>query len=322
MNPGPRASPSTPPGTPIDRAVRGYLSHLAIERGASANTIAAYRRDLERYAGFLAERRIGLGEVRTADIAAYQRSLTEGDASHQPLAASSVARMVVAVRGLHRFIASEQPGGVDPAESITAPKQGVRLPKALTIDQVHALLDACEPTTTAGLRDRALLELLYGTGARVSEICDLDVDDVAHALADREAGVRLIGKGDKERLVPLGSYARQAVEDWLVRGRPSWSAKGPATPALLLNSRGARLGRQSAWAILQETADRAGLRAHVSPHSLRHSYATHLLQGGADVRVVQELLGHASVTTTQLYTLVTVDHLREVYMTAHPRAYE
>jgi len=321
VNGAPPASLGTATGTPADRAIRGYLAHLAVERGSSANTIAAYRRDLQRYAEFLAGRRIALDEVAAADVAAFQRSLTEGDEAHQPLAASSVARMLVAVRGLHRFMAGEQPGGVDPAASISLPKQGIRLPKALTIDQVQALLGACDLTTTSGLRDRALLELLYGTGARVSEVCDLDVDDVANALADENAGVRLIGKGDKERLVPLGSFARAAVDAWLVRGRPDWSIKGPATPALLLNSRGARLGRQSAWSILQETAERAGLGSHVSPHSLRHSYATHLLQGGADVRVVQELLGHASVTTTQIYTLVTVDHLREVYLTAHPRAY-
>jgi integrase/recombinase XerD len=198
------------------------------------------------------------------------------------------------------------------------PKLGRHLPKALSIEQVQRLLDGIERETPVGLRDGALLELLYGTGARISEAVGLDVDDVVGALADPDAGVRLIGKGDKQRLVPLGSYARAALEAWLVRGRPAMVRV--ATPALFLNARGGRLSRESAWAILRRRAQQAGLEVAVSPHSLRHSFATHLLDGGADVRVVQELLGHASVATTQIYTLVTVEHLREVYQTAHPRA--
>ncbi|MDU3081106.1 MAG: tyrosine-type recombinase/integrase, partial [Cutibacterium avidum] len=196
-----------------------------------------------------------------------------------------------------------------------------RLPKALSMDQVEALLAAPDTETVEGLRDVALLELLYGTGARVSEVCALDVDDIRPVLDDPELGLRLVGKGDKERIVPLGNYAAKAVNAWLVRGRPSWAGAGHGDHALLLNTRGRRLSRQSAWAVIRRAGQAAGLDVeHLSPHSLRHSYATHLLDGGADVRVVQELLGHSSVTTTQIYTLVTADHLREVYRSSHPRA--
>ena len=189
------------------------------------------------------------------------------------------------------------------------------------MDQLEALLAAPDTETVEGLRDVALLELLYGTGARVSEICALDVDDIRPVLDDPELGLRLVGKGDKERIVPLGNYAAKAVNAWLVRGRPSWAGAGHGDHALLLNTRGRRLSRQSAWAVIRRAGQAAGLGVeHLSPHSLRHSYATHLLDGGADVRVVQELLGHSSVTTTQIYTLVTADHLREVYRSSHPRA--
>ena len=189
------------------------------------------------------------------------------------------------------------------------------------MDQVEALLAAPDTETVEGLRDVALLELLYGTGARVSEVCALDVDDIRPVLDDPELGLRLVGKGDKERIVPLGNYAAKAVNAWLVRGRPSWAGAGHGDHALLLNTRGRRLSRQSAWAVIRRAGQAAGLDVeHLSPHSLRHSYATHLLDGGADVRVVQELLGHSSVTTTQIYTLVTADHLREVYRSSHPRA--
>lgn len=307
--------------TGLERLVRAYLDHLGIERGASPHTLAGYRRDLDRYLGHLAGRGIteaaGVGE---ADITGFVARLSEGDPDHAPLAPASVARAVVAVRGLHRFAASEGLGE-DPAAAVRPPRQPKRLPKALDQATVQRLLEAPDTTTVAGLRDAALLELLYGTGARVSEVLDLDVDDVAAALADPQAGLRLFGKGRKERVVPLGSYARAAVEAWLVRGRPDWAGRAAAaSPALLLNSRGRRLGRQSAWAIIQTHADAVQIATEVGPHTLRHSFATHLLDGGADVRVVQELLGHASVTTTQLYTLVTVDHLREVYLGAHPRA--
>ncbi len=243
--------------------------------------------------------------------------LREGDEEHPPLGSGSAARAVVAVRGFHRFMLREGVVGTDSAAAVKPPSPAKRLPKALPLDEVERLLDAAGSAGTAlALRDRALLEMLYGTGARISEAVGLDVDDV-----DLESGaVRLLGKGRKERAVPVGSYACSAVSAYLVRARPQLSGVGRGTAALCLNARGGRLSRQSAWAVLRAAAARAGVRADVSPHTLRHSFATHLLDGGADVRVVQELLGHASVTTTQVYTLVTVDRLREVYAAAHPRA--
>jgi integrase/recombinase XerD len=228
---------------------------------------------------------------------------------------------VVAVRGFHRFAVREGLTPVDPSAAVHPPAPAKRLPKALPLFDIERILDAAgAPGTPLALRDRALLEVLYGTGARISEAVGLDRDDL-----DLEQGAVLLrGKGSKERVVPVGSYARAAVEAYLVRGRPVLTAELPASrravPALFLNARGGRLSRQSAWTVLARAAERAGVHAEVSPHTLRHSFATHLLDGGADVRVVQELLGHASVTTTQVYTLVTVDSLREVYATAHPRA--
>jgi len=316
--------------TGLERLVRAYLDHLAVERGASPHTIAGYRRDLARYLVHLAGR--GLtdpAEVTEADVTEFAADLAEGSDGHPPLAPASVARTLSAVRGLHRFARAEDAGaagaaedpGADPAGAVRPPRQERRLPKALDRDAVRALLEHPDADTPTGLRDAALLELLYGTGARISEVLALDVDDLSAALADPDAGLRLFGKGRKERIVPLGSYARAATEAWLVRGRPVWAARaGRATPALLLNSRGDRLSRQSAWAALRRHAEATGITTGIGPHTLRHSFATHLLEGGADVRVVQELLGHASVTTTQLYTLVTVDHLREVYLASHPRA--
>lgn len=230
---------------------------------------------------------------------------------------------MVAVRTLHRFGLTEGITADDPAAEVRPPQQTQRLPKALTVAEVSHLLNTPDRSTPTGLRDAALLELLYGTGARISEIVALDVDDLTRLLEDPDphVGLRLLGKGNKERVVPLGRYAREAVDAWLVRGRPSFASRmRHMTPALLLNARGGRLTRQSAWQALRRVAEQAKLDHEVSPHTLRHSYATHLLDGGADVRVVQELLGHASVTTTQIYTLVTIDHLREVYATAHPRA--
>ena len=231
------------------------------------------------------------------------------------LASASAARAVSAVRGLHRFAAREGLVAVDVAAEVKPPAPPKRLPKALDVDQVLRLLSVADDTPL-GLRDRALLEFLYGTGARISEAVGAAIDDLD--LAAEPAAV-LHGKGGRTRLVPVGGYAKAALEAYLVRGRPALIAKGKGTPAVFLNARGGRLSRQSAWTILHRAADAAGIPA-VSPHTLRHSYATHLLDGGADVRVVQELLGHASVTTTQVYTLVTVDRLREVYATAHPRA--
>ncbi|MCW5954922.1 MAG: site-specific tyrosine recombinase XerD, partial [Propionibacteriaceae bacterium] len=281
--------------TGLERLVRAYLDHLSVERGASPNTLAGYRRDLNRYLAHLAGRGITEpGAVTEAEITGFGAVLSEGGGA-RPLAPASVARALVAVRGLHRFAAGEGLGE-DPAAGVSPPKQAKRLPKALDQAAVQRLLEAPDTATPAGLRDAALLELLYGTGARITEVLDLDVDDLTSVLADEDLGLRLFGKGRKERLVPLGSYARKAVDAWLVRGRPAWAAKATrATPALLLNSRGQRLSRQSAWAVIRQHAETAGITTEIGPHTLRHSYATHLLDGGADVRVVQELLGHASV---------------------------
>ncbi|CAM3194277.1 site-specific tyrosine recombinase XerD [Nocardioides dubius] len=244
--------------------------------------------------------------------------LREGDEEHQPLGATSAARTVVAVRGWHKFAAREGITSHDPAAAVKPPSPAKRLPKALPLSDVEAILEAAgSPETTLSLRDRALLELLYGTGARISEAVGLDVDDI-----DLEQGsVKLHGKGGKERIVPIGSYARAAIVGYLSRSRPQLATAKTPAGAMFLNARGGRLSRQSAWTVLVRSAERAGVTRDVSPHTLRHSFATHLLDGGADVRVVQELLGHASVTTTQVYTLVTVDNLREVFATAHPRAH-
>ncbi len=306
------------PSEPIAaRAVEVYLDHLAVERGLAANTLSSYRRDLQRWLAWLdGAGRSRLSEVGERDVAAFLAALRTGDADHPALSASSAGRAVVAVRGLHRFALREGWTAVDAAREVRPPVPARRLPKAISVSQVEALLAAPDDQSPLGLRDRALLELLYGTGARISEAIGLDVDDL-----DREAGlVRLDGKGGKQRIVPVGSYAGRAVEAYLVRARPTLAAGGRGTPALFLNARGGRLSRQSAWTVLRAAAVRAGIPGDVSPHTLRHCFATHLLDGGADVRVVQELLGHASVTTTQVYTLVTVDRLREVYATAHPRA--
>jgi integrase/recombinase XerD len=256
-------------------------------------------------------------DVSETDVSAFLMSLREGDSEHPPLAANSAARAVVAVRGFHRFLLRERLTPADPARGVRPPPPPKRLPKAISVEDVEALLTAAgADETPRAVRDRALLELLYGSGARISEAVGLDVDEI-----DMTSGaVRLLGKGSKERVVPVGSYAREAVSAYLVRARPGLAAAGDGSPALFLNVRGGRLSRQSAWTVLRAAAERAGLRKQISPHTLRHSFATHLLDGGADVRVVQELLGHASVTTTQVYTLVTVDRLREVYATAHPRA--
>ena len=301
----------------LERVVAAYLDHLTVERGLSVNTLASYRRDLRRYVDDLAARGIErLDQVTEAHVSEFLAALRRGDDEHPPLRASSAARAVVAARGLHRFAAREGLVGADAAAAVRPPAPARRLPKALPVDQVLALLAAAGDDSPRGVRDKALLELLYGTGARISEAVALDVDDV-----DLEEGVVLLrGKGGKQRLVPLGSYARQAAEAYLVRGRPALAQAGRGGPALFLNHRGGRLSRQSAWATLRAAATRAGVTVTVSPHTLRHSFATHLLDGGADVRVVQELLGHASVTTTQIYTMVTVERLREVYATAHPRA--
>jgi integrase/recombinase XerD len=298
-----------------------------VERGLAANTLASYRRDLSRYQQVMtAAGRTGLGEVTSADIASYLAGLREGDADHPPLAASSAGRAMAAVRGLHAFACAQGITAADPARPVTPPAPPRRLPKAISVAEVERLLDAAGPgpqDDPRGIRDRALLEFLYATGARISEATALDVDGLTlDGLArDGEAAVLLEGKGGKQRVVPLGRYAAAALDAYLVRARPALAAGATRTvpPAVFLNARGGRLTRQGAWAVLRAAAERANL-PRVSPHTLRHSFATHMLDGGADIRVVQELLGHASVTTTQIYTLVTVEKLREVYAAAHPRA--
>lgn len=297
-----------------------WLSHLCIERGASVHTLSNYRRDLDRYRGDLRERGITeVSRISPEDVAAHLAALSRGELTGHPAAASSVARASAAIRGFHRFLVREGVLANDPAARVSAPKQTLRLPKALSVSEVAALLDAARMGEgPAVLRDSALLELLYATGARVSEAVALAVDDID--LDEATPVVRLYGKGRKERIVPLGSIAKAAIEAYLVRGRPALAAKGRGAPALFLNTRGAPMSRQSAWESIRRAAESAGLDAKVSPHTLRHSFATHLLEGGASVRDVQELLGHASVQTTQIYTRVTATTLLEVYRSSHPRA--
>jgi site-specific recombinase XerD len=312
--------------TAAGQAIQGYLQHLVVERGLAANTVESYRRDLRRYEASLAGAgKARLGDVTPADVAEFLATLREGDAEHEALAVSSAARAVIAVRGLHAFAAAQGLAETDPARDVPPPTPPRRLPKAITVAEVERLLAASGPgpddpsADPRLLRDRALLEFLYGTGARVSEATGLDVDELH---LDDDPVVRLAGKGGKQRVVPVGSYAVRALQAYLVRARPALAAASrriSVSPAVFLNARGGRLTRQGAWGVLHAAAERARL-PDVSPHTLRHSFATHMLDGGADIRVVQELLGHASVATTQVYTLITVDKLREVYASSHPRA--
>jgi len=301
-----------------ESVARSYLDHLAVERGAAANTLASYRRDLRRYVEYLQQHAVvSITEVDAAVLGGFLAHLRSGDDTHPPLSATSSARAVVAVRGLHRFALRDGLVDVDVSREVKPPTPPRRLPKAISADDVERLLDAAGyARTPLAIRDRALLETLYATGARISEAVGLAVDDLD--LAERT--VLLAGKGGKQRRVPLGSFAARALEAYLVQVRPGLVVLGAGTAQLFLNARGGPLSRQSAWLVLRAAAERAGLASGISPHTLRHSFATHLMDGGADVRVVQELLGHSSVTTTQIYTLVTVDRLREVYSTAHPRA--
>ncbi|WP_334152071.1 site-specific tyrosine recombinase XerD [Microbacterium sp.] len=297
----------------LERALDAYLRHVTIERGLSIHTVSAYRRDLGGYVEWL--RAEGLTDSSEVMPVVIGRFIAERAGSVPAPAATSLARLQSSVRGWHRFLVREGIEADDPSGRLRPPKAPQRLPKALTIDQVERLLAAPSAEEPAGIRDRALLELLYATGARVSEAVGLDVDDLAHGDV-----LRLRGKGSKERIVPIGSYARAAVDAYLTRVRPQLAANGRASARLFLGLRGAPLSRQSAWLVIRSAAERAQITTEVSPHTLRHSFATHLLQGGADVRVVQELLGHASVATTQIYTHVSVDTLRDVYATSHPRA--
>ena len=299
----------------LDPLVGRYLDHLRVERGLTPNTITAYRRDLRLYTRYLGE--MGIGDPRTAvaeDLEAFVAWLrARRSMAGKGYAPSSLARIVVAVRGFHRFLAVEGLTDADVGAQLGTPRAGRPLPRALSIAQVERLLAVPSGDDPLARRDRALLELLYGAGLRISELTALDLDDLDHV--DRLARVR--GKGDKERIVPFGELAAGALDAWLVRGRP---AVTPRSAAVFLNARGGRLTRQGAWKRVKAAADAVELGATVSPHTLRHSFATHLLDGGADVRAVQELLGHASVTTTQIYTMVSRRALRDVYEQAHPRA--
>ncbi|GAB3301096.1 site-specific tyrosine recombinase XerD [Parasphingorhabdus pacifica] len=303
----------------VRAVITSYLDHLAVERGTARSTLDSYARDLRRYADHLMEWDVSsLGEVRAEHLAGFLALLREGAGERQPLAPSSAARALVAARGLHRFAHSEGLLEADVSREVSPPSPPKRLPKALPVEDVLRLLDNTGGSDIRGLRDRALLELLYSSGARISEAVGTDVDDVD----TEERTVLLDGKGGRQRVVPVGRPALTALDAYLVRARPVLAARGRGDAAIFLNSRGTRLSRQSAWNALKAAADRAGVTSGVSPHVLRHSFATHLLEGGADVRVVQELLGHASVTTTQVYTMVTVNTLREVFATAHPRAHQ
>ena len=332
------------------QAIAKYLRHLSIERGLSDNSMAAYRRDFAKYADWLGASGVDdLAAVTPDTISAYVAALAEetrapratepgGEAADQDpvpaYSAASITRMVSTVRGLHRFLYDEGALPENAGRGVRTPKKGKRLPKALPIEDVEALLAAVTGDDPVSLRDRALLELLYATGARVSEVAAIDLDDL-YAGTGRDGSdvwgdpegtlsdgglLRVTGKGSKTRIVPYGSYAGRALAAYLVRARPQFAARGTGTPALFLGPRGARLSRQSAWLVIRAAAEAAELTQEVSPHTLRHSFATHLLAGGADVRAVQELLGHSSVTTTQIYTQVTADTLREHYVNAHPRA--
>jgi integrase/recombinase XerD len=306
---------------PLAQLVDEYLRHLSIERGLAKNTISAYRRDLSGYLLFLEKLNISNpNEVSEGTVSDYLKSIAESGV----LASNSVARMLAGVRGLHKFWLFESITTGDPSARIKPPKLPKRLPKAISIFDIEKLINASGPDPEtedatapdmARVRNRAILELLYATGARISELTALNLDDLIDPTM-----IRLFGKGSKERVVPVGSYAQRAIGTYLVRSRPALIGKGKGTPALFLNQRGSRLSRQSAWQIISDAADQAQITGEISPHTLRHSFATHLLEGGADVRVVQELLGHSSVATTQIYTLVTVDALREVYAVSHPRA--
>ncbi len=300
----------------FDLAASSFLNHLQIERGLAANSIAAYRRDLEKFGSFLNGQ--DLREVTPDLITAFESSLRAAK-----LSVATVNRADSTLRSFFKHLQQEH-GYADPTLEIAASKSARRLPKALTISQILSMIDAAykasEPIT---LRDQAMLELLYSSGARVSELIGINMNDLSKVQSDdgEITTLKLRGKGSKERIVPLGSFATKAIDDYCVRVRPDLLAKNPKNnAALFLNSRGGRISRQSAWQMVLDAAAAAGITEHVSPHVFRHSYATHLLDGGADIRVVQELLGHASVTTTQIYTLITIDKVRESYSMAHPRA--
>jgi len=300
----------------FDLAATSFLNHLQIERGLAANSIAAYRRDLTKFANFLGSKL--LSDVDPETITEFESTLREAQ-----LSVASINRVDSTLRSFFKHLQQEY-GYADPTLEISPKKSSRRLPKALTIAQIISMIDAAlrdgQPITA---RDQAMLELLYSSGARVSELIGINLNDLSTIETDDGiiTTLKLRGKGSKERIVPLGSFAAKAIENYMVRIRPDLAAKSSkATSALFLNSRGSRISRQSTWQMVLDAAEAAGVTEHVSPHVFRHSYATHLLDGGADIRVVQELLGHASVTTTQIYTLITIDKVRESYSLAHPRA--
>ena len=300
----------------FDLAASSFLNHLQIERGLAANSIAAYRRDLAKFAVFLKSK--PLTEVDPETITEFESSLREAK-----LSVASINRIDSTLRSFFKHLQQEY-GYADPTLEIAPKKSSRRLPKALTIAQIVSMIEAAyrqgQPIT---IRDQAMLELLYSSGSRVSELIGINLNDLSTVETDEGiiTTLKLRGKGSKERIVPLGSFASKAIENYMTRVRPDLAAKSSkTTSALFLNSRGSRISRQSAWQMVLDAAEAAGVTEHVSPHVFRHSYATHLLDGGADIRVVQELLGHASVTTTQIYTLITIDKVRESYSMAHPRA--
>ncbi len=304
-----------PPDADVEPQVARYLRHLRAERGLAGTTVEAYGRDLRTYATYLTEHGIrGILEARPEDVEGFVVWLRERRRDDgRPFAERTVARTVIAVRGLHRYLRAEEDAPSDAAAGVAAPSTGRSLPKPLSVEVVGRLLESIGDGQPADLRDRAALEIMYGAGLRISETIGIDIDDIDPV----ERLVTVRGKGDRERIVPFGEPAARALESWLVRGRPVLAPRGPA---LLLNLRGGRLGRQGLWGIVHRRAREAGLGEDVTPHTLRHSFATHLLDGGADVREVQELLGHASVTTTQVYTLVSRSAMHSVYARAHPRA--
>ncbi len=303
---------------PCDVALGQYLDFLAIERGLSTNSINSYRRDLLKFFQLLSESHLSFDSLSEKDIVGVTAKLKGAG-----LSVSSINRFQSSLKGFYKYCAQEF-GLVNPLVDVQSLKFSRKLPKALSIAEITQLIDSTDnPLNPAMLRDRALLEVLYATGARVAEVVNLDVNDIVKESLEGEEIyiVKLRGKGSKERLVPLGKYAIAAIEDYLVRLRPTYQSRGKVSErALFLNAQGKRLSRQTAWKTVSNAAEATGLSGRVSPHVFRHSYATHLLDGGADIRVVQELLGHASVTTTQIYTLVTIDKVRESYALSHPRA--
>ena len=296
-----------------------FFNYLSIEKGLSGNTTAAYRRDLERFFHYLSINQLNLEQVTPEVLVGYISWLRGRANTEFKIGESSIARNVISLRSYFTYLAKEH-NYLNPTLNFHPPKIPKRLPKALTVDQIMSILEISGDDLIS-LRDRALLELLYATGARVTEIINLNTTDISTMKNDdvQVTTIRVKGKGGKERVVPIGSFGLTAVNDYLTRSRPTLS-NVLTQKALFLNQRGGRLTRQSAWSIVASRAARAGLAEVVTPHSMRHSFATHLLDGGADIRVVQELLGHASVTTTQIYTLITIDRLRESYASAHPRS--